>query len=31
MTQFNPELFVNCGRPGIDFPGTKSPLKIVSP
>jgi type II secretory pathway pseudopilin PulG len=29
MTQYNPELFVNCGRPGIDFPGTKSPLKIA--
>ncbi|MGC8640585.1 MAG: prepilin-type N-terminal cleavage/methylation domain-containing protein [Isosphaeraceae bacterium] len=26
MTTFNPELFVNCGRPGVDFPGTKSPL-----
>jgi prepilin-type N-terminal cleavage/methylation domain-containing protein len=29
MTQLNAELFVNCGRPGIDFPGTKSPLKIA--
>ena len=24
-------MFVNCGSPGIDFPGTKSPLKIVPP
>jgi prepilin-type N-terminal cleavage/methylation domain-containing protein len=27
MTTPNGELFVNCGTPGVDFPGTKSPLK----
>jgi hypothetical protein len=27
MTTNNAELFVNCGQPGVDFPGTKSPLK----
>lgn len=27
MTTVNPELFVNCGTPGVDFPGVKSPLK----
>jgi hypothetical protein len=27
MTTSNTELFVNCGTPGVDFPGTKSPLR----
>jgi prepilin-type N-terminal cleavage/methylation domain-containing protein len=27
MTTYNAELFVNCGTPGVDFPGVKSPLK----
>src|SRR5262249_32518137 len=27
MTTYSPELFVNCGTPGVDFPGSKSPLK----
>jgi prepilin-type N-terminal cleavage/methylation domain-containing protein len=27
MTTPNEELFVNCGTPGVDFPGKKSPLK----
>ena len=26
MTTYTSELFVNCGTPGVDFPGTKSPL-----
>ncbi|QEH38170.1 hypothetical protein OJF2_67680 [Aquisphaera giovannonii] len=26
MTTPNPEMFVNCGTPGVDFQGTKSPL-----
>jgi prepilin-type N-terminal cleavage/methylation domain-containing protein len=30
MTTVNPELFVNCGKPGVDFPGQKSPLKRFS-
>jgi hypothetical protein len=27
MTTANSELFVNCGTPGVDFPGQNSPLK----
>ena len=26
MTTYTSELFVNCGTPGVDFPGKKSPL-----